>query len=264
MDFIAFLVLLSTFYVMILDKKKLKKLLNYFGKEPVEKEITLLKTGKGKWQSSKLDDEFINYVKKYLWVFRIIPGIKAVFICNTVAFRATNRLSDIDLFIISEENLLWTSRVLLSLFLEILGLRRSGEKIAKKFCLSFFASEKGAMNLKHLQIKENQDPYLALWAVSAECVLSDDDFLTEFQESNQWVKNYGLSFHKQNPQQLLRINKFVSHIISVLSIEKIFKRIFINRTLEKKAKLADQKGTIISEKYLKFHDNDIRWKFIKL
>lgn len=73
---------------------------------------------------------------------------------------AADEDSDIDLFIETVPGMIWTGRVVATVFFSVLGIRRHGNKVKGRFCLSFFAAE-GA-DFGGLAIED--DAYLYEWA----------------------------------------------------------------------------------------------------
>ena len=69
-----------------------------------------------------------------------IPGLRMVAICNSLSMYASDADSDIDLFVVTEKNRLWFVRILMTIVFQILGVRRHGNHVAKRFCLSFFST----------------------------------------------------------------------------------------------------------------------------
>ena len=65
-------------------------------------------------------------------ILSYLPFIKMISIVNSLAFFNCDKDSDIDFFIITERNKIWTARALSSVLLHILGLRRHGKKVAKR------------------------------------------------------------------------------------------------------------------------------------
>lgn len=68
--------------------------------------------------------------------------------------------SDIDLFVETAPGMLWTGRVMTTLFFSILGVRRHGNYVKGRFCLSFFAVENADLG----KVAIEDDAYLYEWA----------------------------------------------------------------------------------------------------
>ena len=218
--------------------------------------------------SSKI---YLEKFSKYKFLFSICPFIKWIFIWNTIAFWSAKGSSDIDLFIVLENWKIWTWRLLLSFLLQIFWVRRHWKKTKWRFCLSFFASEKWAFELANIQIEKNKDIYLAIWTTTLIPVFWDKKFFEEFFENNKWVENYGLSdpgvgFQRNLNKNIINKNIFIrdpgvgflEKILNFNFIENFLRKILKLRSENKKNKIKNNYWIIISEDYLKFHDNDKR------
>ena len=244
---------------MNLSNEDIRKFFSIFNKHLTNSELSLIKSGKGDWTSSDLYNEYIDFIKKYLIFFKLCPSVKAVFLCNTLAFHSISNKSDIDLFIVTSDRGLWITRVFITLILSILRVRRHGCYTKKRFCLSFFATESGALALNKIQIRKNNDPYLAIWTVTLDCIIGNLAFVKKFQSSNNFIKNYGVSFSDNSKySDTFFVQKMYSFVLEKLRINNLFKIIFIKRCINKSNKLKNNSGIIINDRYLKFHNNDIR------
>ena len=55
-------------------------------------------------------DEYIAFIDKYHWLYRSIPGISRIYLCNSLTFNALHQNSDIDLFIVAKPKRIWRSK----------------------------------------------------------------------------------------------------------------------------------------------------------
>ena len=104
-------------------------------------------------------------VDKYVPFLRFIPWVLLVGIGNSLSMNACHKGSDIDLFIITKKNRLWTVRIITTLYFFLLWLRKTQKNHAGKFCLSFFITEK-VLDFKDIAIKN--DIYLYFWILHYE------------------------------------------------------------------------------------------------
>ena len=58
-------------------------------------------------------------------IFRLIPWIKLVGVSGSLSMMGSTRTDDIDLFIVTSENRIWISRLLLIFLTSLTGLRRT-------------------------------------------------------------------------------------------------------------------------------------------
>ncbi len=122
--------------------------------------------------------------RRLRWVMRWlrhVPGMRAVFICNSTGFLNATDTSDLDFFCIVRHGALWQARLWATIPFLLLRLRpgdRRGERDA--VCLSFFVTDR-ALDLTPLTIE--RDVYMAHWFRSL-IPLYDDGIGYVFWEAN--------------------------------------------------------------------------------
>lgn len=210
-------------------------------------------------------DKLWKRVYRFLSIFSAIPFIKMIAVCNTLAYNNPTLESDIDLFVVTKKNRLFTARAILSILTHLLGIRRHGRKITGRFCLSFFASE-NVINFEGLCLKP-YDIYAAYWMMSLAPVYGEETY-AKFVAENTWSKRYfpdGITPRTEFLRQPGLISRTVKYFLEkALSgnfgdkIERFFGKYMVDRAEKKADRLADRRGTIISRDMLKFHDQDIR------
>ena len=122
-------------------------------------------------------------------IFKSIPWIKMIAVGNIIGTHNLKKESDIDLFIITEENRVWLTRFFCILITKILGLRPKPENMQDKICLSFFISE-DAMNLEKFMLTREKDIYFIYWLAGLVPVYDKDGIYNKFIGANGWIKNY--------------------------------------------------------------------------
>jgi len=215
------------------------------------------------FEKQKASKEYWKRVRRYQWLFSICPFIELIAVCNSLPIRDIREDSDIDLFVVAKSGHLFTARVFLTLFTSIFRIRRHGAKTRKRFCLSFYVTEK-AFKLDEIA-RTPYDIYLAYWIKTLEPISGDYKvYESMLKENEKWLEPYftRLSRHKRffrSPQTWqkkwkARFEKFFLHP----KWEKRFRKWQMKRSQEKYRQLADPTGTIINENMLKFHDKDVR------
>ena len=96
----------------------------------------------------------------YLKLLSRLPFIKAIFLCNNLAYQNATASSDIDLVIITSANKLWTSRFWASGILKMLDKRPRPGQQANTLCLSFWADEN---NLNFQSLAYPDDIHFIYW-----------------------------------------------------------------------------------------------------
>lgn len=210
-------------------------------------------------------------VEKYRWVFSLTPYVRMVGICNTLATDNADEGSDIDLFVVVEPGKLFVSRLLLTFWMQILGVRRHGKKVAGRFCLSFFVTE-DHLSLESIQ-KGPIDIYLAYWIKTLVPVYGSNEIHSQFLTANEkWLKNFftqpadasPLERLKPGPKWTERLKTLQEKILNTRWGKRLENRLAtwqIERAERKQKELglpAESSAVIVSRTMLKFHNTDRR------
>ncbi len=203
----------------------------------------------------------LKLVKRWNKFFKLISGVKAIFIANIIGSSNLRLEGDIDLFIICKDNRVWRSRFILTFFAKILGLRPSFAKEKDKFCLSFFVSEK-SLNFNNLRLKS--DPYFAYWLLGLKEV-GDDKYFEQVLSSNIfWLKEIFPNYFKvvDISQDLVKDNRESKDRLVFRGLEKYFYRLQW-RLFPEVIKSKANKGTevVLNSQILKLHVLDRRLEF---
>lgn len=195
----------------------------------------------------------IKKVKFILKIISFFPQIKLVGISGNVSVNNSEKNDDIDVFIISKPNRIWTARaiciVISSLFLK---RRRKGDLIAKdKLCFNLFFSES---LLKIDQKKRNL--YIAHEILQMKPLFFKDEAYGHFLSENDWVLGYFPNFKfkkvKLANYKKEKINNREGFFEVFLKKIQLY---FINKTKTKE---------IISDNQLWFFPNDFEEKIKKI
>lgn len=191
-----------------------------------------------------------------------LPFIKAIYICNNLAYANSSENSDIDFFIITDKNKIWTARFFGALLMKILKRRPQKNSTKDKICLSFFCAED---NLNFQKITYPNDIYFYYWLAQLKPVYDPHNLQEKIFEKNQWLKKILPNFlMTKTDQQNLLLNQSILQKIFELILpaftEKLFFKIQMKNLPQKiKIKSKDKNtNVIINEKIIKLHVNDRR------
>jgi hypothetical protein len=210
-----------------------------------------------------LEKNLWKKTNRYCRLLRWVPFLRFVGVCNSLAFSRVNAGSDIDLFIIAKTGRLFIVRSIVTLIFQVLGVRRHGDKVAGRFCLSFFVDD------EHLDLSEisiERDIYLAFWVRSMKPVLEDGVY-QDFVSANSWIDSYfedialipeknGSSFSK-----LKGFFEFVFFPYLANIVESILARWQLKRARLRASSVIDCSGLIVRPGILKFHNIDRRAEY---
>lgn len=202
-------------------------------------------------------------LKLALGLIRHVPFVRMVGVLQTVADRTATEASDIDVLIIAEHGRLYLVRTLITLLLQMAGLRRHGEKITDRVCLSWFAST------DHLDMAPiTFPPYdILLLFLFAEMipVLDEGGTYERFVATNGWVKT-AIPAYAPRPVSPTPLSPFARWGERVLNgrlgsfLERRLMTWQQKRISENPANPDPDVRIIATESMLKFHEKERRRK----
>lgn len=245
------------------EMEEVEKIHNYYVLKERGKLVDLRKGRKF------IAEKFWGRVRQYGQYVVKVPFVEMVAVCNNLAYDNPSELSDIDLFIVIKKGRMWIARLIISLILQFHGVRRHGDKITGRFCLSFFITPK-KLNMEPMLLRP-EDPYLAYWTKLLMPIYGKDAYKQFMEENQGWMgKKYGLKFSELNTKQFSfqktsRSKKFWEKVLKGWFgdlLEKILKKTFKKRTLRKAKKLGPEASIVVTDDMLKFHNHDRRKEYL--
>ncbi|MBI4598913.1 hypothetical protein HY734_01805 [Candidatus Uhrbacteria bacterium] len=203
-------------------------------------------------------------LRRIVRFFGLLPSVRAVAACNSLAWHHTDSSSDIDLLVLVRPGSLWTTRLLLVAPFALLGkrpLRLPSRSSVDPFCFSFFLST-DAPSVAILQLLP-RDPYLAYWTRSLVPVFERGNAWTDFQQANEWASSPLPNAYPQPPHSELAPSWVLPGIVPRISgFEAAAKRLQERRLPAEVKHMANQDSrVVVSDVMLKFHTNDRRAEF---
>jgi len=214
-------------------------------------------------EREKVSKQYWKKTRFFLPFIQFVPFITMVGVCNTLAINNASKESDIDLFIVARPGRLFFVRFLTVALFTVLGVRRHGNKITGRFCLSFYTDE-SAMNLESIQDGED-DIYLPYWIMSMKPVYGPKVY-KKFMEENIWVQKYfGRTLPITHKFWRTGVLRFLASLKEVLwkgkwgdKIEAKLKAAQLKRHQHNLSKLPSEASIVVTEHMLKFHNIDRR------
>jgi len=122
----------------------------------------------------------------YIKLLSIFPQIKLVGLSGSIAMKNADLDDDIDLFIITQKERLFTGRFLATIFAYIMGLKRGlkQHKAPNKVCLNLFFDEN---NLKVFKFKQTE--FVGHEVLQMKPIIVKDNIYKRFLEANRWVQD---------------------------------------------------------------------------
>lgn len=199
--------------------------------------------------NNKIQKEYLERAQKAAFYLQFVPFVRAVFLTGSLARGEARKESDIDFFIVTAKERIWTCRALVTLLIELMGIRRTDEKIAGRICLNRYQTEDYLEIEPHNAYHKND--YSQVWLLSGE-----EEVGLKYQSSNKWIgkfKKHEKIVIKTWPKKLVKLlEKIISGKFGNF-LEKKLKKYQKNRIL-KDPRTAASKGKIrVNDKVLAFH-----------
>ncbi|MBI2474970.1 hypothetical protein HYV69_00925 [Candidatus Uhrbacteria bacterium] len=213
---------------------------------------------------------FLNAIVKYRklsrasYFFQLLPSLKTVASANTLAWWHTTNESDIDLYIMTDPNRIWSTRFFLVLPFAVCGNRPKrfeNVKVNDPFCFSFFTTTE-AIQMESLKCAQ-EDLYLAYWIKSLVPIIDRSDFFSQLSSVNRWVDVVLPNAHPRLLHPYHCQHKLFSIPIQWSLFESLFRFIQRRHFPSSIAELANKDSrVVVSDQILKFHNSDRRDQFM--
>ncbi len=192
-----------------------------------------------------ISNKKIRSANRIARILSLLPSVRFIGLSGALAMKNCDDDDDIDFFVITTANMLWTTRLFLLCLLQLLGVRR-GRKDPKgkdKICMNMLIT-KQALALPGIK----KDIYLAHEIVQIKPLINKNNIYEQFLNSHAWVRRY-----MYNSMQLAKIsNKYTNEKISLGVVEHISKKIQLWSIMK------HQTREIVSDTLLAFHPFDYR------
>ena len=131
-----------------------------------------------------------------------VPGLCAIYLTGSLALQNAKLYDDIDFMIITETGKLWLTRLILTIYCELLGIRRRlNTEGNNKLCLNLYLS---LDDLALPAIKRNL--YTAYELIQAMPLYDPKDTRSQLLSSNSWLTHYLPNFTLPQPPPPLTLN----------------------------------------------------------
>jgi hypothetical protein len=122
-------------------------------------------------------------ITRYLVWLRYLPFVRGIGVTGSQSLGPQKATSDIDLFVITHRQWLWTARTLVTMGLHMFGVRRHGRFIANRFCLNHYVAGPKT-------ITESRTLYTAMEYLKLRSMF-EPGAIAVFQENNiAWISQF--------------------------------------------------------------------------
>ncbi len=240
----------------------------------------------------------ITRAMRVVRILRFIPWVRMISVCNSLGYANARAESDIDLFIVTAPHRVWTVRGMALLFLHVFHLRpllaRFGalrDEKTDRIDLSFFIdtnaldisglalcdevtsyqlpvtsnSESGILDVQRSNTDLPADPYLSYWMLHQVPLWDAYGDYKRFWDANALLRTRLPSCapcHLNNARAV-RGGRWVQHIFCILFVwisERGMRRLQL-WVMPRRLREHNEKGVVLTDHVLKFHDIDPRAQF---
>lgn len=127
--------------------------------------------------------KLMKKAKRFGGGLRHLPFVRAAALAGSVAWTNASEESDIDIFVITEPGRIYLARLFVSLYFQIFGGRRHGEKIKDRFCLNHYVATGKFMENDH-------NVYTALIYCNHTPIFGREEFEKIWNKNLPWMKEY--------------------------------------------------------------------------
>jgi len=224
-------------------------------------------------QNNNLAERKFRKVVYLAKVYRSIPFVRMMAVCNSLGYSNASEKSDIDLFIIARRRTIWLARFFTTVVVKILHMRPREDSKKDTFCLSFFIDE-DYLNIENSRMGQ-EDTYYPYWIANLMPVYDPDGLYKKFLKANAWYHNilpnsYPNQFAKEVKATFLSnfLNKITFFLFNIPFIRRFtynFYRTLQIRIIDRnlKALINIDTRVIVNEQMLKFYSNDNRELFTR-
>jgi len=217
-----------------------------------------------------ISEEKLKIARRAAKIIRSVPFLRAVFVCNTAGSGQAGEDSDIDFFIVTEKNRIWITRLFVTFLLELFRLRRVGKRIKNKICLSFYVTTEN-LDLAKLRVADD-DIHFAYWLNQMLPIFDPDNYYLKFLQANSWTKVYLPNLGTKHVVDVQKIGESRLSKLWKKAWEKMWegsygdlinnqaKQIQLSKMRHsgKPIDRGEDKGVVINDGVLKFHEKDTR------
>jgi len=180
-----------------------------------------------------------------------IPTIQLVGVTGGLAMNNAGRDDDIDLFFIVADGTLWISRMMVTLLVDLLGLRRHPNEVsvANKVCLNMFmtASSTGLPD-------RDRDCFTAHEVLQMAPLWEQKGTYKKFLRSNRWVARYLPNAWKE--KQTIKVMEMCTSFPLVIFLMRLFE--WPAKQLQLWYMARHRTREVITDTILRFHPKDAR------
>jgi len=144
-------------------------------------------------QAEKMRQKYLRRARIIASILSFAPFVRMIGLSGSLARGEATEKSDIDFFIVTKTNRLWTGRALVSILTHLTGYRRYDRKIAGRICLNCYQTEEH-LTVNPKTIKNAKD------YSNIKILYQSHGLAKRFIKANNWINDKGYQFINIDPK----------------------------------------------------------------
>lgn len=231
--------------------------------------------GRGKELRALRAERYLESERKYRLRLRYIrwlsylPGVRAIFVVNSLSNQNVQRDSDIDLLIVARRGKIWSTRFFTTALAKLLGIRPRPERRQDALCLSFYIDE-SALQMQALSQHGQYEMFEAYWLRQMMPVYDPHTVRARIAAANPWLdvllpNGHMQRLHPDRTIQPTTLHGILHIMFGWLMIEPLWRRLQLAVLPAKLKELCgpiESSVVVLAPELLKFHTKDprVEWK----
>jgi hypothetical protein len=176
-------------------------------------------------ERNKISERKFKIVERAVQLLRFVPFVRMIAVTGRMAMKNAEKNSDLDFLVVLKHGKIFTGRILVTLLIHILGIRRHGNKIKDRICLNYFIEDE-FLDISFRDLFASSEYSFIMPVFGWETY-------QKFQNKNTWIKDYKNNFQpdKIKNWKLLEDSKFSKNMRK--TGEYLFDFKFIEEALKK-------------------------------
>lgn len=198
------------------------------------------------WENRKKNSEELMEANKHVFVaLKSIPWIKLMCVTGSVAAHNADKHDDVDIFIISQKNRAWLTRLCVVLMLKALNKYRTKNNFSGKICPNLYIDETQMLWDYH-----NHNIYIAHEILMMQPIIDCDNTYFKFIEKNNWAFDFfsNAEMDTKMVEKIEKAKKKPSQVVDLLEKFAMSKQIEYMRS--------KQTTEVVKKSLIHFKNND--------
>ncbi|MDZ4284403.1 MAG: hypothetical protein U1A28_01090 [Patescibacteria group bacterium] len=142
----------------------------------------------------KISDQWWKKMRRIAKWFSLVPYVRLVMASGSLGMQHMTPGSDLDVLVVLRHGRIWTGRFLLTILMQLLGVRRHGRAVAGRICLNHYITDRSLHipfhSLYNAVTYAQLVPVMAISKIENQKHKEGSNLFLKFEQANSWVRDY--------------------------------------------------------------------------